>query len=98
MFDLVFKLGATYGDIKGVLPIEYVKLCVPFIFLSCCRLFVGSGVSADLHASVDCHSNNFVCPIYYVKVNFIRFDLVVNPCRVNLLNAKLRQFYLEQFD
>ena len=78
MSYLVLKLGATYGGIKGLLPIEYEKLCFPFISLSFCRLLVGSGVTVDLHASVHCHTNNFICS-YYTKANFITFDLVVIP-------------------
>ena len=80
MFDLVFKLGATYGDTEGMLPIEYGKLCFPFISVSFCRFLVGSGVTVDLHASVHCHTNNFICSYYCnIKASFIRFDLVVIP-------------------
>ena len=50
----------------------------PFISLSFCRLLVGSGVTVDLHASVHCHTNNFICS-HYTKANFITFDLVVIP-------------------
>ena len=47
------------------------------LFLSVfCGLLVGSGVTVDLHASVHCHTNNFICS-YCIKANFIRFDLVV---------------------
>ena len=62
-----------------MLPIEYEKLiCFPCISLSFCRLLIGSVVTVDLHASVHCHTNNFICS-YYIKTNFIRFDLVVIP-------------------
>ena len=71
MFDLVFKLGATYGDIEGImLPIEYEKLCFPFTSLSFYRLLVGSGVTVDLHASVHCYSNNIICS-YITQVEIL---------------------------
>ena len=60
VFDLVFKLVATYGDIEDMLPIGYEKLCFPFISLIFCTLLVGSSVTVDLHASVHCHANNFI--------------------------------------
>ena len=78
MSDSVFKLGATYGDIKGVLPIEYEKLCFPFVSLSFFRLIilVGSGVTVDLHAGVHSHTNNFIniLLILHQSYNFIRFE------------------------
>ena len=78
MSDLDFKLGATYGDIKGMLPIEYEKLFSPFISLSFCGLIilVGSGVTVDLHAGVHCHTNNFIniLLILHQSYNFIRFE------------------------
>ena len=77
---LIFKVGATFGEIKRY---EYglnmkIKLCFSFISLSFCRLLVGSALTIVLHASVHGHTNNFVCS-YYIKANFIRFDLVVIP-------------------
>ena len=52
MFDLVFKFVATYGDIEGMLPIEYEKLCFPLISLSFCRLF--RDVSRVRHCVLGC--------------------------------------------
>ena len=61
-----------------MLPIEYEKLCFPFISLSFCRLIilVGSGVTFDLHAGVHCHTNSFIniLLILHQSYNFIRFE------------------------
>ena len=55
---------------------ECEKLFFPFISLSFCRLLIGSAVTIVLHASVQGHANNFIF-YYYIKANFIKFDLVV---------------------
>ena len=77
---LIFKVGATFGEIKRY---EYglnMKSSASLYFSQflCCRLLVGSDLTIVLHACVHWHTNNFICS-YYIKANFIRFDLVVIP-------------------
>jgi len=78
LYYLVFKLGVTFGDIEGmkIIWFECEKLFFPFISLSFCRLLIGSAVTIVLHAIVQGHANNFIF-YYYIKANFIKFDLVV---------------------
>ena len=56
MFDFVFKLGAAYGNIEGMLPILNTKSSdrLPFIevSLSFHRLLVGSAVTNVLYGRI----------------------------------------------
>lgn len=94
MFDFVFKLGAVYGNIEGMLPVLNTKssdrLPIIEVSLSFHRLLVGSAVTNVLYGRITSHYY-FICS-YYITANFIIFHLIAIPASV--LKSKSRPLLL----